>query len=383
MKNTLLCIALVTAGLGSLVLAQGGTRGTNSSGGPDRTTMSLPDARMDGPDTIPRVMYVSGKVTAEDGTPPPDHVLIQSNCEGTIRTEGYTDEKGTFAFELANARKRALSGPGQASDTSQPMSPTALRQNSPSDWRKCELKALLAGYTSSVVDLGTKPPAFGNYNLGTIVLHRVGSSNSPTLSTNTAQAPPDALKEYDKGLEEKKKGNLDAAHQRFQKAVATYPQFALAWFELGRTQVQQKDVASARTSFRQSISSDAKLMGPYQELAQLAARDKQWQEVVDNTEQLLKLNSSSYPEFWFYNCVAKFLLGDLEGAEKSAIQGVKIDSDHRIPKMEYVLGAILVQKHANSEAAQHFREYLRLAPNGPDAADAQKKLDETGKLNSP
>jgi tetratricopeptide (TPR) repeat protein len=237
----------------------------------------------------------------------------------------------------------------------------------------------LAGYTSPVVDLGTKQPAFGNYNLGTMVLRRVGSPNSPTLSTNTAKAPPEALKEYDKGLEEKKKGNLDAAHQRFQKAVDAYPQFSLAWLELGRIQVQQKDVAAARTSFRQSISSEAKLMGPYQELAQLAARDKQWHEVVDNTEQLLKLNSTSYPEFWFYNCVAKFQLGDLEGAEKSAIEGTKIDADHRIPKMEYVLGAILLQKHDNSGAAEHLREYLRLTPNGPDAADAQKKLAETAK----
>jgi TolA-binding protein len=151
------------------------------------------------------------------------------------------------------------------------------------------------------------------------------------------------------------------------------------WLELGRIQVQQKDVAAARTSFRQSISSEANLMGPYQELAQLAARDKQWQEVVDNSERLLKLTSTSYPEFWFYNCVAKFQLGDLEGAEKSAIEGTKIDADHRIPKMEYVLGTILLQKHDNSGVAEHLREYLRLTPNGPDAADAQKKLAETAK----
>jgi TolA-binding protein len=376
MKRILLCIAVLISALSPSALTQSRPRSGDSSV-PDPRGGTVPDPRTDGPDTIPRVLYVSGKVVVGDGTPPPDRVLIQSNCDGTIRTEGYADPKGTFSFEFANTRNRALSDTSMASDT--PRDATSLRQNPPSDWRKCELKALLAGYSSPVVDLGTKPPAFGNFNIGTIVLRRVAFSNDASVSTNTAQSPPEAVKDYEKGLDEKKKGNLDAAQQRFRKAVATYPQFALAWLELGRIQVQQKDVAGARTSFRQSITSDAKLMGPYQELAQLAAREKQWQEVVDNTEQLLRLNSTGYPEFWFYNCVAKFHLGDLAGAEKSAVQGVKIDVDRRIPKMEYVLGTILLQKHDNSGAAEHFRDYLRLAPNGPDAADTQEKLAEITK----
>jgi len=348
---------------------------------PDRSMPRLPDPRTDGPDTLPKLLYVSGRVVTDDGAPISDRALIQSNCEGTVKTEGYTDKKGAFSIDFGNTRNRALSEAEPASDTSdRVIPPTGMRENAPRDWRKCELKAVLSGFTSKIVDLGTNLPAFGNVNIGNIVLHRMAPVGSSTISANTAQAPDGAQKNYGKGLDEKKKGNLDSAQQEFRKAVDAYPQYAVAWLELGRVQIQKKDIASARQSFHQSIAADAKLIGPYQELAQLAAREKQWQEVADTTDQLLKLNSVNFPEFWFYNCVSKYQLGNLDAAEYSALQGVKIDTEHRVPKMEYVLGTILEQKHDYIGAAQHLHNYLILLPNGPDAAEAKKKLDEVEKL---
>ena len=349
----------------------------------DMNVPRAPDPRTDGPDTLPRVLYLSGKVVVDDGTPLNDRVLIQSNCKGTLRTEGYTDQKGGFSFEFSNTRNRTLSETSLANDTPAIRAhPSDMRQNNPRDWRECELKAILGGFTSQVVDLSGRMPAFGNVSIGNIVLHRIGAVEGLTISPKGAHVPDEARKDYEKGLEEKKNGKLDAAQQKFQKAVEGYPQYAVAWLELGRVQAEKKDVAGARQSFRQSIAADAKLMGPYQELAQLAARDKQWQEVADTTDQLLKLNPLNFPEFWFYNCVAKYHLGNLDAAENSALQGVKIDTEHRIPKMEYVLGTILVQKHDYPGAAEHLHKYLSLAPHGPDASDAQKKLEEVEKLSA-
>ena len=347
---------------------------------PDRTIPRIQDPRTDGPDTLPRVLYVSGKVVIDDGAPISDRVLIQSNCDGTVKTEGYTDKKGTFSFEFGNTRNRALSGARPASDASVSIiSSREMRENAPRDWRKCELKAVLSGFTSKIVDLSTNLPAFGNVNIGNIALHRMAPVEGITISANTAQAPDGAKKNYEKGLEEKKKGNLDSAQQEFRKAVDAYQQYAVAWLELGRVQIAMKDVAGARQSFHQSIAADAKLMGPYQELAQLAARDKQWQEVADITDQLLKLNSEDFPEIWFYNCVSKYHLGNLDAAESSGLQGVKVDRQHRIPKMEYVLGTILAQKHDYPGATQHLGNYLVLSPDGPEAEDARRQLAEVDK----
>src|SRR5215475_14335167 len=281
MKFTIV-VAAVVATLTASASAQSkpGSNPTVPGGAPTGNIPSLPNARTDGPDTLPRLLYVSGKVVTEDGTSPTERVLIQSNCEGTVRTEGYTDQKGAFSIELANPRNRLLAGPGMASDTSSDVGAMGnLRQNTPNDWRKCELKAISSGFMSPVVDLATKPPAFGNVNIGTLVLRRLIPGDAPIVSANTANASPDAKKAYEKGLDAKTKNDLDAAEAGFRKALDIYPQFALAWLELGRVQVQKKDTAAARSAFHESIRADAKLISPYQELAQLAAREKQWQEV--------------------------------------------------------------------------------------------------------
>jgi tetratricopeptide (TPR) repeat protein len=380
MKSTIVSLLIPIIALSSGLAGQSRTGSGAPVGSMPGNLPRAPDPRTNGPDTLPRVLYLTGKVVIDDGALLSERVLIQSNCEGTVRTEGYTDRKGAFSFEFSNTTNRMLSGIEMATDTHVSTSPGAMRQNTPRDWRKCELKGVSSGFTSQVVDLSTRPPAFGNVDIGSIVLHRLAPVEGLTISANAAQAPPEARKVYEKGREEKKNGNLDAAQENFRKALDAYPQYALAWLELGRVHMEKKDLAAARESFQQSIAADAKLMGPYQELAQLAARNQRWQEVADNTDQLLKLNSA-IPEFWFYNCVSKYHLGDLDAAQYSALQGVRIDTEHRVPKMEYVLGTILAERHDYPGAAQHLLRYLSLLPDGPDAIDAQQKLDELERLH--
>jgi regulator of sirC expression with transglutaminase-like and TPR domain len=114
----------------------------------------------------------------------------------------------------------------------------------------------------------------------------------------------------------------------------------------------------------------------------LAGHDKQWQELADISDQLLKLDALNFPEAWFYNCVAKYRLGNVDVAENSAREGIKIDSGHRVPKLEYVLGTILAHKSDNQCAAEHLHTYLSLSPNAPDVADVKKQLQEVERLSA-
>ena len=270
-----------------------------------------------------------------------------------------------------------------ASDSTRTInSPGTGQQNDFVDWRDCELKAVLGGFLSQVVNLRSHSSAFGHIDIGNIALHRVAAiAGGSTLSVKDAEIPDAAKKDFEKGLEEKKNGNLDVAQKQLRKAVEEYPKYAEAWLELGRAQGESKDAIGARQSFHRSIAADPNLMAPYQELTQLAARDQQWQEVADTTDQMLKMNSEKFPEFWFFNCVAKFYLGNLDGAEHSALQSIRTDTEHRIPKTEYVLGVILLEKHDYPGATEHLRKYLSLDPKGPDVADASQKLGQLQHLS--
>jgi regulator of sirC expression with transglutaminase-like and TPR domain len=146
--------------------------------------------------------------------------------------------------------------------------------------------------------------------------------------------------------------------------------------------VEKSDTTAARQSFHQAAAADSKFISPYQALAQLALREKQWDELVDATDQLLKLNSVSFPQYWFLNAAGHYYLQHFEIAEKNVLQGLQIDVQHQVPKMEYLLGAILAHKRDYQGAAEHMQNYLRLAPDASDAAAVQKQLDEVQKLSA-
>ncbi len=61
----------------------------------------------------------------------------------------------------------------------------------------------------------------------------------------------------------------------------------------------------------------------------------------------------------YYNAVANLQLGKLDIAEKSAREAAKMDGAYRNPKINYVLGMILVKKLEFKEAGECLRAYLK------------------------
>jgi tetratricopeptide (TPR) repeat protein len=374
------------------------TLGINAqtSGGPARGTFATTaDTGLGVPasSASPRSFFLSGKVTIDDGTLLTDSVVVQSNCRGRIRTEGYTNSKGQFSFEINGLKESAAAANDQPIDSTQigrrrdPLAAASAQTGLASDsltssWNECELQAVLPGFSSEPIDMSRHVPNFGFVDVGAIVLHRLSQVQGFTISATSALAPPKAQKEYQKGRAQEKKEKWDVALSNFQKAVAVYPKYAVAWFEIGRLQAHKGDVAGAKLSFHQSLSADPKFISPYQELAQLAAREKQWQDVVDTTDALLKLNAINFPEDWFLNGLANFYLQRFDAAEKSARSGLEIEGQRQVPKLEYLLGIILAQKHDYAGGLDHLRNYLRLAPHAADLEIAQKQAHELELLSA-
>lgn len=373
-------IFCLTLGLSAQTQSGGGR---NPSGSPNISSGTLSDNR-------PRSFFLSGKVMVDDGTLLSDPVAIQSTCRGSTHTEAFTDDKGRFSFEVTGLNQTGIAA-DQATESSQTLvgrspwetgqgvsDPGRLRDY----WRACKLQAVLPGFTSDAVELAEKLSGLGIGDVGTIMLHRLAQVEGLTISVTSAQAPSKAKKEYEKGRELEKKEKWDSALESFQKAVELYPDYAIAWCEMGRVQVQKGDATGARQSFGRALSVDSKFVSPYEELAQLAARDHQWQEVVATTDQLLKLNPVSFPQDWLLSAVGNFYLQNLDAAEKSARRGLELDTQHQIPKLEYLLGLVLAQKQNYAEALQHMRNYLRLSPHAANAETAQKQVDELERLSA-
>jgi tetratricopeptide (TPR) repeat protein len=318
----------------------------------------------------PTPLFVSGKVVVDDGSELTDQALIQSICKGRRRIEGYTDSHGNFNIEFG--KRNNMVGQEIDSDVG-PTTALPTRGQAGRQWSDCELQAVLPGFTSQVVEMGTVTE-MQNANIGRIVLHRLAHVDGFTLSATTAAAPEDAKKAFAKARELEDKKKWDKAEEKLQQAVRIYPQYAVAWYELGRTQIQMQNLAGARESLLRAVNADPKLVTPHQQLARLAFNDKNWQEVVAQTEQVLALNPISFPQDWFMNSVANYLLNQFDAAEKSARQGLKADIEGSIPKLEYVLGMVLLRKHDLAGAQEHMKNYVQRAPNDPDIGKVQQQL---------
>lgn len=395
-SRTLVCfIALVLFSSSLFAQHSGGTGGSTggrpSGGSGGINTPSTPNPGLNIPNTLPnpdmgsRPMFLSGKVVVDDGTPLTDAAVIQSICRGNIRNEGYTDSKGTFSVDLNSLAMHGITGAAD-DDGVRPggdvSSGSARNGYSARDMRDCDLQAVLPGFTSQQVELASKMTQFGNADVGTIVLHRIGHVEGFTISATSAMAPGKAKKLYEQGRDDEKKSKWDAAQEKFSKAVEVYPKYAVAWFELGRVQIQKNNLEGAKISFHQSIAADRTYISPYEQLAQIAVQAKQWKDLSDNTDELLRLNAVSFPQYWFFNSLANYYLQNLDKAEKSAESGLNIDPKHQVPKLEYILGIVLAQKHDYPDALMHVRNYIRLVPNAPDIQIAQQQVSAMEKATA-
>ncbi len=377
--------------------AQPGGAGTGRTPTPTTPTTPTPSPTPTQPSRqptfqdIPRAIFLSGKVMMEDGTPPPEPVLIARFCGGNQRNEDYTDSKGRFNFEVGrNTRMFADASIGSGRDPfdsggfgGEMAGGRGSGGGFGQDQRLlgCELRAVLPGYRSDTVNL-TGRRALDNPDVGTIILHRIGGVEGTTISATSLQAPKDAKKAYEKGRQANEKRKWKDAQRELEKAVAAYPKYAAAWHELGVAHQAQNQMEEARKAYGQALEADPKFIKPYLQLALIAAGERKWDEVADTTDRMVRLNPLDFPQAFLMNSIANLNLRRPDVAEKSAREALKLDPSSRMPKVQHVLGLALANKGDYAGAVEHIKAYLEMAPNASDAEVARKQLTELQQLSA-
>jgi tetratricopeptide (TPR) repeat protein len=329
-------------------------------------------------------MYYMGKVVVDTGMAPPASVAVLRFCNGLSRRETSTSGDGSFSFMVGN---QATSPLADASDdtrqfgTSGQLSrnnPFAVTQNGPeSVVNDCELRADLAGYTSSSIRLDS---SMTNSNVGVIVLHSRGKKAEGMVSVASLQVPAKARKEYEKGSESLEKGNLAEAEKSLRKAIDLYPKFAEAWLRFGDLEQRQKNTEEAMADYQRAIAADANFALPYLRMASVSASASDWEQTRKLTEKLLLLDPASFPQAYYYNAVAELNLNHIAHAETSALRAESLDKLHSEPLVELLLATIYNAKGSSGLAADHYRVYLKLVPDGPLSRRVKAELAKTEQM---
>lgn len=334
------------------------------------STVGVPQSSTDTSETQTAVL--SGKVQVEGGGETSFDTEVLLVCGGQERARTGTDSKGNFTIQI--------SVPSDA----QPQTPQATIRRSSGSWNNCDLYAESSGFRSEKVSLAAEP-LNGIVRVGTITLHPVVQSQNAaegtfTVSATSLAAPEPAKKAFAKGQEQARKGKWAEAVNYFRRAVQAYPRFALAWLELGKAQVHQNDFADAQQSFQQAATHDNDFIPAYIELARVAVQRQDWKSLAYATDKIVQLSPQASAQFWFLNAAAHFNTGEVGGAQSSVERGLRLDSKHQVPQLEYLYGVILASQQNYSDAITHIKNYLQMSPRAADAKQAQQKLTAIEKL---
>jgi len=355
------------------------TTGGNTTGSP---TSRPPTSTFPNDSSTPRLIFISGTVVLSDGLPLPERVKIERVCNGAPHVETYTDKKGHFSFQVGQnlemqdaSSQSAFGGPGSPlgnMSSNGGMTGQAGGFSERQLWG-CDLRAALAGFQSDMVPL-SNIHYMDNPDIGTIILHRVAKVDGLTISVVSALAPKDARKSYEKGQAAAGKKNWDEAQKDFEKAVELYPKYSVAWFDLGRLHEENGHLEDARKDYEQALAAEPKYVHPYERLSWLAVRESKWQELVDRTDQWLRLDPLNSADVYYLSSLGNLQTQRYDIAEKNARESIRLDPAKKNMRTHYILGLALAQKQDFAASAGAILEFLATAPEGKETEAIRKQL---------
>jgi tetratricopeptide (TPR) repeat protein len=200
------------------------------------------------------------------------------------------------------------------------------------------------------------------------------SSHSPTVSVARLAVPGKASSEYQKGCGALKDRKLNDAEEHERKAIELYPNYAAAWVLLGQVLAAENKPGDGRTACSQARSVDPNYVAPYLCLADLAATDQNWQEVSILSGSALTLDPAGNAYSFYYAADAELHLGNVAKALQDAQNSISLDRWRHLARVHLLMAQIYkAEKDLNGQATQ-LREFLKLAPNSSDAAQAKLTL---------
>ncbi len=302
-------------------------------------------------------VIVRGKVTMQDGSPPPSGVEIQRECsDGNGSTPGpRVNKKGEYIWPIDN-------------DTTYT--------------RVCRIEASLSGYSSTSVDISALD-GFVNktVDLPPVVLNI--RSDPRVINSSDTDVPGAAHAAWKLAMKAVESGNTAEVAKQLKLALAAAPKFARGWHTLGIAYENDQLVAEAKDAYMRATDVDPKMVVSWVTLSRVDVLAKDWQGAAKAADTALKLDSKHiYPEVYLHQAVARFEMNDLPGAESSATEALRRDPKERKFRGEFVLGRILAAKGDAAGARTHISKYLALNPSPPDIDLIKGYLDAIGKLEA-
>jgi len=263
---------------------------------------------------------------------------------GTPEGEQATDQEGMVRFRtISGIHRLRIIGPG------------ILEYNGTIDIENVEARRF------EIVRVRRKPDA--------APVPRSGEGTVPAARLNV---PTNAGKEFEKGTQALGRKDWTEAKTHFEKAIALYPDYDLAYNGLGIVTMELGDVEGARRAFEKAISLNQNFTPAYRNLGRILFAERKYAEA----EVLLAKSLEGEPlNPWALTFLAYAQLLTHK-FDKAIVNARKV---HALPHDRFANAHVVAAKALEAtgqpeQALVEYQLYLKEDPNGPNAARAREAV---------
>ena len=290
---------------------------------------------------------VRGRVVDAKGQPVADAVVVFEAQNVKATRNAKSDGKGEFLVIGLTSGQYKVTASKDGIGTDVVTIPVTQGQNQP-------------------VTFTLRPAAPAGANLG---------PTGPSAADKAALAAIQAL--ATQGTDHLKAGRNDEAIAAFTEVTTKAPQCPECFFNLGMAYGNKKQYADAETAFKKVIELKPDHAGAYTQLASIYNAQKKFKEAqamsAEASKRLAAGGAGGNATALYNAAVIAWNGNDFAKAHELLTQAVKAEPAHA--DSHFMLGRVLINLGKLGEAATEFETYLKLAPNGPNAKEAQANFD--------
>jgi Flp pilus assembly protein TadD len=282
---------------------------------------------------------ITGKVVDAKGEPVADAKVTIEQTDGVTRKfETKSDKKGEFiqiGLQSAQFKVTAVSKDGKETGTAS----TRVSQRGPS-----AVRIVMGG----------------------------GAANDPGLAAKTAEL----RKSFDEGVALSRAGKYDESVESFNKALALNPNCQDCYYNIGFAYAQKKDYDKAEENYKKALGVKADYVEAYNGLANIYNAQRKFDQAAEASAKASQLSAAAPGALQGGNADALYnegvILwngGKIPDAKAKFQAAIAANPNHA--ESHYQLGMSLVNEGKLKEAGEEFNTYLKLTPEGPNAATAK------------
>lgn len=202
-------------------------------------------------------------------------------------------------------------------------------------------------------------------------------ANSKEVAAKTAELK----KNFEEGVAASRAGNHDEAIAKFKAAAELNPNCFDCYYNMAYSSTQKKDYDAAEASYKKAIEIKADYAEAWNGLANVYNATRKFDEAAKASSKAMELSSAlgaggaaggapgGNADALFNQGVILWNGGKVAEAKKQFEAAIAANPNHA--ESHYQLGMALVNEGNLAAAGTEFETYLKLAPEGPNAATAK------------